>query len=92
MRKLLAYLNNLPSHEQSSFAERCGTSVGYIRKAISTGQKLGEGLVTSIEKESRGEVLCDGLREDVSWVRIPDPDWPHPNGRPLVDHSQRKAA
>ena len=23
--------------------------------------------------------------DDVRWVRVPDPDWPHPDGRPCID-------
>jgi DNA-binding transcriptional regulator YdaS (Cro superfamily) len=46
----------------------------------------------SIEFETVGSVTCEELCPDVNWVRIPDPDWPNPQGRPLVDHSQKKAA
>ena len=27
------------------------------------------------------ELLCP----TASWVRVPDPNWPHPNGRPCLD-------
>ncbi|WP_167760118.1 hypothetical protein [Paraburkholderia pallida] len=41
MDKLLAYLNSLSPDAQRDFARRCGTTIGYLRKAISAGQKLG---------------------------------------------------
>ena len=37
-------------------------------------------------------MTCEELLPSVAWVRIADPEWPHPKGRPLVDHTQRKAA
>lgn len=67
MEPLRAYLNQLPPVEQAAFAKRCGTSVGYLRKAISVGQKLSEGLVILIERESGGRVRCEQLRSDVDW-------------------------
>lgn len=43
----------------------------------------------TIEFASKGRFICEGLRSDVQWVRIKDKDWPHPKGRPLVDHSAK---
>lgn len=28
---------------------------------------------------------CEQLRPDVRWQRVPDPAWPHPDGRPCID-------
>ena len=70
MEKLRAYLNSLPTDEQTAFATRCGTSVGYLRKAISKGQKLGESTVIAIDRESGGEVPCECLRPDVDWAYL----------------------
>ena len=41
-----------------------------------------------IERATRGAVTCEDLRSDVSWTRVPDQEWPHPGGRPLVDYSK----
>lgn len=30
-------------------------------------------------------VSVEELRPDVCWHRVPDPDWPNPAGRPLID-------
>lgn len=38
-----------------------------------------------IERATNGSVTAGELRPDVTWTRIPDPDWPHPEGRPLLD-------
>lgn len=67
VESLRTYINGLSSEDQSLFAERCGTTVGYLRKAISAGQKLGADLVIAIERESHGAVRCEDLRSDVDW-------------------------
>ncbi|MFM0324823.1 YdaS family helix-turn-helix protein, partial [Caballeronia glebae] len=57
-------------HRQEEFARRCGTTVGYLRKAISAGQKLGESLCINIDCESGGAVRCEDLRADVNWAHL----------------------
>lgn len=68
MEKLREYLNGLNPDEQERFARRCDTSVGYLRKAISTKQLLGPNLVIAIERESGGTVTCEDVRSDVDWA------------------------
>lgn len=46
----------------------------------------------SIEYATSGAVTCESLRDDVAWVRVADKSWPHPKGRPLVDHSVKLGA
>ena len=70
MNKLREYLNSLPVDEQHKFARRVGTSVGYMRKAISTNQRLGVGLLVEIERATDGAVRCEDLRPDVDWSVI----------------------
>ena len=65
MDEFLKYLNSLTPSAQEDFADRCGTSVGYIRKAISVGQQFGEGLCILFERESQGAVTCEQLRPDL---------------------------
>jgi len=67
METLREYLNSLESSEQEAFVRRCGTSLSYLRKAISAEQKIGERLVIAIERESAGAVRCEQLRPDVDW-------------------------
>lgn len=67
MDTLLSYLNSLAPEQQRDYAARCGTSVGYLRKAISIGQRLGESLCISLDRESGGKVRCEDLRPDVDW-------------------------
>lgn len=67
MDKLLAYLNNLSHEAREEFAKRCGTTVGYLRKASSVNQRLGEILCMRIGFESNGDIKPEDLRPDLDW-------------------------
>lgn len=45
-----------------------------------------------IERATEGAVTCEEMRADLQWVRVPDADWPHPQGRPLLDVTKREPA
>lgn len=70
MKALLDYLNGLTLEQQAAFAKRCETSVGYLRKAASRGQKLGGDLCINIERESARAVICEQLRPDADWAYL----------------------
>jgi len=38
-----------------------------------------------IERSFPGLKTVEQLRPDVKWVRVPDAEWPHPEGRPCID-------
>jgi DNA-binding transcriptional regulator YdaS (Cro superfamily) len=67
MDKLLRYLNALSKADRAAFASACGTTDGYLRKAISKGQRFGSDLCIAIEKNSGSAVTCEDLD--------PIPDW-----------------
>lgn len=67
MDKLRDFLNAMPVHDQHSFADRCGTTLGYMRKAISVGARFDASICIAIESESHGSVRCEDLRPDVPW-------------------------
>lgn len=56
MEALRNYLNAMSIGMQREFATNCGTSVEYLRKAISKKQKLGPALSVLIEINSMGLV------------------------------------
>lgn len=71
MDKLRAYLNALSVAEQIEFAVRCGTTIGYLRKALAVkGARIGESLCIAIDRESGGAVPCEVLRPDVDWAYL----------------------
>jgi DNA-binding transcriptional regulator YdaS (Cro superfamily) len=67
MESLRSYLNSLTVDQQHAFAVSCGTTVGYLRKAISKNQRFDAALVVAIERESSSVVRCEDLRPDVDW-------------------------
>ncbi|KLF53525.1 antirepressor protein Cro [Klebsiella aerogenes] len=71
MEALRQYLNSLSLVEQRDFAISCGTTIGYLRKALSRNHELGAALCVSIEKESGGKVTRKHLHPG-DWVSI----WP----------------
>lgn len=70
MESLRAYLKTLSPTEQQEFAVRCDTTIGYLRKVLSTGQSIGESIAIAIERESERAVTCEELRPDVDWAYL----------------------
>lgn len=70
MDTLLKFINELSPEAREGFAQRCATTVGYLRKACSIKQKIGENLCIAIERESGGKVTCESLRSDVDWAYL----------------------
>ncbi|EGR4294208.1 Cro/Cl family transcriptional regulator [Vibrio cholerae] len=71
MTELKSLLLSMPFDERECFAAQCGTSIGYLNKAMSKKQKLGPILCVRIEKFSQGKVTRKQLRKD-DWQEI----WP----------------
>lgn len=71
MDKLLKFLNALDKDARNAFAMACGTSVGYLRKAVSSGQLLNAATCVAIERATFSEVTRKDLRPD-DWQSI----WP----------------
>jgi DNA-binding transcriptional regulator YdaS (Cro superfamily) len=70
MEELRAYLKTLSPVEQEAFAARCKTTIGYLRKALSKGQAIGESIVIAMERESARAVTCESIRPDVDWAYL----------------------
>jgi DNA-binding transcriptional regulator YdaS (Cro superfamily) len=39
----------------------------------------------AIERAAYPRFTVESAGDDVMWQRIPDPEWPHPEGRPCID-------
>lgn len=65
METLRAYLATLSPTEQSDYAARAGTTIGYLRKALSTKPRLDGALARRLDEESAGAVSRHDLRPDV---------------------------
>lgn len=73
MNELKLYLKEKTIEEQEKFASSCGTSIGYIRKIISSNGKLSFGpkVARKIETNSFGTISRKSLRPK-DWNEI----WP----------------
>lgn len=65
METLRSYLSTLIPAEQAEFAARAGTTIGYLRKALSKGQRFDGALVRRLSMESAGSVSLTDLRPDI---------------------------
>lgn len=70
MESILSYINKLTPEERRVFEEVGGISISYIRKAASTGQRLGAEYCIAIEKATNREVICEEIRPDIDWKYI----------------------
>ncbi|HEF5181003.1 hypothetical protein [Burkholderia cenocepacia] len=71
MDKLKSLLRQMTREEQAQFCFACGTTLGYMRKALSVGAIFGPALCVSIERESKGLVTRRDLHPN-DWQDI----WP----------------
>jgi hypothetical protein len=69
MEKLRIYLNSLPADRREAYAKACGTSVGYLRKAISLQQRFDGALCRLLDKNSGGVIRKQDLRPDI-WPEL----------------------
>jgi DNA-binding transcriptional regulator YdaS (Cro superfamily) len=66
-------------------AEAAGLSRPYIWQCASGQRTIPPAACPPIERALSGEITVEQLRPDIRWHRVPDPAWPHPGGRPLID-------
>lgn len=72
METLRTYLATLTPDDQAAYAKRCGTTIGYLRKALSTKPRLDGALVRQLDEESNGKVSRHDLRADI-FGELPKP-------------------
>jgi DNA-binding transcriptional regulator YdaS (Cro superfamily) len=99
MEPLRRYLKNLDPALRLAFATRCGTTLGYLRKVLSTRGRISESLAIRIDKHSGGTVRVEDIRPDVDWaylraaVRLPgqfEAIVSSSNSRPVVNRPSPK--
>jgi DNA-binding transcriptional regulator YdaS (Cro superfamily) len=77
MDELKKYLATLPVAEQEAYATKCGTTINYLRKAISKGSiKFDGALCRLLDENSGGAVSRESLRPDI---------WPKEDRRAKAD-------
>ena len=65
MESLRAYLATLTPDAQVAYALRAGTTIGYLRKALSVKPRFDAALALALDRESGGAVTRHELRPDV---------------------------
>lgn len=65
MDTLRAYLAKLAPPDQAAYAVKAGTTIGYLRKAMSKGQRFDGALARRLDEESAGAVSRHDLRPDI---------------------------
>ena len=65
MDELRTYLATLKPCDQADYAKRAGTTIGYLRKALSVRQRFGGLLARRLDEESGGAVPRHRLRPDI---------------------------
>jgi len=76
MIELRHYLNSLGKEERDRYAKSCGTTVGYLRKAISSGTSRDGALALKLDENSGGKVKKQNIRPDI---------WPELTGRANIN-------
>lgn len=75
MDTLRTYLGTLSPDEQAAYAVRAGTTIGYLRKALSKKQRFDGALARRLDESSSGVVSRNELRPDIFGEPVePDPD------------------
>jgi DNA-binding transcriptional regulator YdaS (Cro superfamily) len=92
MQEILEYLRSLSPPERDAFAERCHTSVGYLRKAVSTKQQLGVELCIHLDRESGGVLKCERLFPGLDWDYLRKAAQRSADGEPPCSTAQEIAA
>ena len=75
----------MPATERYAVANAVGLHEQYLYQCLTGRRPTPAERCPAIERATGGRVSCEALRPDVRWHRVPDPDWPHPAGRPCID-------
>ena len=65
MDTLRTYLSTLSPDEQAIFAVKSGTTIGYLRKAMSKRHRFDGALARRLDEQSGGQVSRNELRPDI---------------------------
>jgi len=83
------YINSLSPAAREAFEKESGTTINYLRNAVSAGKKIGADIAIAIDRASRGAVPCEEIRPDVDWEYLRGTATVNPENTP---NSKREAA
>lgn len=79
------------SGTQAELARLIGVSPAVVNQWLKSIRMVPDEKCPDIERVTKGAVRADQLRPDVRWSRLKDADWPHPEGRPVIDPASPRA-
>ena len=75
----------LNAAERRQLASAIGMDEQHLYQCLKGLRQIRDKHCVALERESKGRLAVEDLRTDLVWLRIPDPSWPHPSGRPCID-------
>lgn len=79
-------MSSITPADRAAIAIAIGVNEQYLYQCLTRRRATPPERCPGIERASGGRLLCEQLRPDVRWHRVPDAAWPwHPEGRPLID-------
>lgn len=82
----------MTASERKQIADELGESEQYLYQCMTGRASMRPAKAVDLERRSAGRLTVGQLSPDVVWRRVPDPDWPHPDGRPCIDVAAPAAA
>jgi len=78
---------------QAALARELGIKPPSVNEVVNDpNRQIPESWCQVIERATKGAVTCEQLRGDIAWPRVEDAEWPHPSGKPYLDHAPKAAA
>ena len=78
-------MNQLAPSERVRVAAEVGMHEQYLYQCLTGRRSTPQDRCPAIERATAAAITVEDLRPDVRWLRVPDADWPHPQGRPCID-------
>ena len=85
MDHLKAYISSQERGAMSNLARLLRVPAQTVRDWITGRRKIPDAHCAAIEFLSSGALCVEQLKPESPWLRYPDPGWPHPSGRPVLD-------
>jgi DNA-binding transcriptional regulator YdaS (Cro superfamily) len=86
--KLPDYIASDGALSQSALCRLIGAHPPDMSRWVSGDRPIPADKCALIELHTGGASTCEENMPDLVWLRVPDPNWPHKDGRPALDVSR----
>lgn len=83
--ELRSYLDTAPRGTAAAIAKSVDVSPVMVTQWANGEKPVPAVRCPLIEFATAGQVTAEELCDEVVWIRVSDPDWPNPFGRPCID-------